>query len=377
MGGIVILWIEPTNPSLQIATIGARSNRTLLDVFHARNVMRPLLSVSVFLIGSLAAHGGHFDMVDATGIASGRIEVGSGRLVVYQASGARTYFSRQPRYDSADGQYVGYFNTDFNRVLRFPRSGSGYLQTADLDDVAPRFRASRFAVQPSGPIAGPVPIVGPSVVRGFRGRPYGGYPPQSVLIDSQTIPNPPLPPARVTFGNDGPREVQVGIVDLKNPSGTRTTRIAPGAAVEFVLERDSGAKRVAHYRVVSPTGESFTKEIVAEVPAADRYEVVVHEWAVQSVAIDRTGKSPNRIEDINFQGKGIGRFSLPPGSQLASGTIDVYSAARNQGNQGLVAPIVPGLQRPEDKASKLDRAIFEAQRAALSEAQRAAQSRRP
>lgn len=326
--------------------------------------MRPLLVLAISLIGPLTAQGDHFDMIDANGIASGRVELGNGRLVVYQSTGQRTYFGRDQRYDSPDGLYVGYFNIGLNRVVRFPRSGAGYLQTADLDDVAPRFRNSRYAVRP---VAGRPGSVDPLVARGFRGDPSGGYRPrlpQSVLIDSQIVPNPPLPPARVMFGNDGPREVQVGVIDQQNPSGTRSTRIRPGAGVEIELERDSGSKRVSHYRVISPTGESFTREIVTEVPPADRYEVVVHEWSVQSVAIDRTGKSPNQIEDINFQGKGIGRFSLPPGPQLQSGTIDVYSAAKNQDNQGSVAPIVPERERPEDSASPLDRAIFEAQRAA-------------
>jgi hypothetical protein len=116
---------------------------------------------------------------------------------------------------------------------------------------------------------------------------------------------------------------------------------------------------------VSATGESFTKEIVAEVPAADRYEVVVHEWAVQSVAIDRTGKSPDRVESTNFQGRPLGRFPLPPGPQLQSGTIDVDTAARSRGNEKTIAPIYPREQRSTNTASPLERAVLELQRAAL------------
>ncbi len=330
--------------------------------------MRPVLCLAVFLMGSVSIRADQFDLVEASGIASGRVELDRGRLVVYQASGQRTYFSRQPRFDSADGEFVGYFSEQWNRVLRFPRSGSGSLQTADLDDVSPRFRNTSYAVRPRAPIVDPTIIRGPPIVRGYRGDPYlGDYLPalpQSVLIESQAIPNPPLPPAQVVFHNDGPRELQVGVVDLQNPSGTRSTRILPGAAVEFTLDRDAGSKRVAHYRVITPTGRSFTKEVVTEIPPADRYEVVVHEWAVQSVAIDRTGKSPNQIEDINFQGRGVGRFRLPPGPELQSGSIDLYAAAKSQGNQGSVAPIVPTNEREGDNPSPLERAILEAQRAA-------------
>ena len=226
--------------------------------------MRFLLCLCVVLTGSASVDADQFDLLESTGIASGRVELERGRLVVYQASGQRTYFSRQSRYDSADRVYVGYFSDDWNRVLRFPRSGSGYIQTADLDDFSPRFRKSRYAVRPRLVGSAPAIITGPSIVRGYRGVPYAGGPygsgyvpvlPQSVLIDSQSIPNAPLPTARVILHNDGPREVQVGVVDLLDPSATRSTRMVPGAGDEFDLVRDAGSNRIAHYRVLSPTGE--------------------------------------------------------------------------------------------------------------------------
>ena len=332
--------------------------------------MRHLVSLLCMLIFTVVANGFQYDLIEPSGITSGTVGIERGRLVVYQASGQRTYFSREPRYDSVDGQWIGYFNIDFNRVLRFPRSGSGSLQTADLDHPSPRFRNTQYVVRPNRVGTGPSIFVLPSTVRGYPylGSPYGGVYgpplPQSTLIDSRTIPNPPLPPAQVVFGNDGPREIQVGVVDGKNPGGTRSVRIPPGASVKMELDRDAGEKRVAQYRIVTLTGESFTKEVVTDVPPADRYEVVVHEWAIQSVAIDRTGKSPNQIEDINFQGKGIGRFRLPPGPHLQSGTIDVYSAAKNQQNAGAIAPIVPEEDHNDESASPLERAILESQRAA-------------
>ncbi len=351
--------------------------------------MRSLLSLSIVFLCSLAASGQQYDLVEATGIASGSIELGAGRLVVYQSDGQRHFFSRQASYDSPDGRFVGYFSSQFNRVLRFPRTGSGYLQTADLDDLSPRFRNTRYMVRPAAAAAGPArptrPTLGigwgpggdlprynpgyvPPVVAGYRGGSYfGGYSywlPQSVLIDSQTIPNPPLPAARVVFRNDGPRELEVGVVDLIDPVATRSIRIRPAASVELELQRDAGARRIAHYRVITPLGESITNEIVTDVPAEPRYEIVVHEWAVQSVAIDRTGKSPNQIEEINFQGRGIGSFPLPAGSSLQSGTIDVYRAAKSSGNAGSIAPLIPNDDQGRDSASALDRAILEAQQGA-------------
>ena len=378
--------------------------------------MRPFSSYAIALvliqatICTSTAVAQRFELVEPSGVVTGRIEIARGRLLVFDSTGDRLYFSRQPRYDSSNGRSVGYFNIDLNRALRFPRSGSGWMQTVDFDHAFPRYENTRRTVRPAGAYRGhrrghfASPWAPTFNNPGFAGPGYGtpGYKPpaygppagyqagrygtsfgtqslgvpytsafrspypktQSVLIESEIIPNPPLPPARMNLRNDGRREVQIAITDAKNPSGSKSLRIPPYGSRLVELERDSGARRIAHYRVVSPYGESSTKEIVTDVPPPIRYEVVVHEWAMQSIAIDRTGKSPNPIEDINFQGRGLGRFPLPPGPELQSGTIDVVHAARSQENQGSISPLVPNDRQPSDNASQLERAIIEAQRAA-------------
>lgn len=349
--------------------------------------MRSLFGLVAALLFVGVACGQTYELVDPSGLVGATVEVDRGRLALVERTGERLYFSREARYDSPDGRFVGFLNFELNRILRFPRSGSGQMQTADLDDPNPQFRHTVRIVRPFGSTAiirqaplsgfgGPVvPFdrsAGPVMIPPYHLVPYvdpyiTGYrglipQPQSVLIDSQTVPNPPLPPARVTLRNDGPREVQVSVVDMKNPSGTRSMRIAAGDFVEVSLDRDSGAKQVQKYRVVTALGETISKEIVRDVPPTARYELVVHEWRIQSVAIDRTaGAGENPIEDINFQGRGIGRFLLPPGPELQSGTIDVYSAARSRGNEATIAPIVPDDNRGDD-SSPLEQAIRDAQR---------------
>jgi hypothetical protein len=352
--------------------------------------MRSLILVLLPLLTMQLANAQSFEVVEPSGFVSGTLEISQGRLLHFDRTGDRSYYSRDPSYDTPDGHFIGYYNFDRNRVLRFPRSGNGWMQTADLDDTVPRFRRTIAIVRPAGRLPGgglAGPILGTPIIPGYGyGAPgyinpgfgrgyitpapdYGpGYfippQPQSVLLDSNVIPNPPLPNAKVRLRNDGPREVQVAIVDLRQDSVLRSLRLPPGQASEVELERDNGAKRVANYRVITPFGDVVTQEIVTDIPPAVRYELVVHEWAMQSIAIDRTGKSPNPIEDVNFQGRGIGRFSLPPGPQLQSGTIDVYSTAKQRGNAGAVAPLVPDDQEPRDNASALERAILDAQRAA-------------
>ncbi|MGB7326950.1 MAG: hypothetical protein WBD31_18895 [Rubripirellula sp.] len=367
--------------------------------------MRSLLSMVILTILTLTAAAQNFEMFEPTGVVVARVEIRPGRLVMYEDIGARLFFSREPRYDSIDGRFAGYFNFELNRILRFPRSGRGQMETADLDDFNPYFRLTRRMVRPLGnrhsvplplhlpgylgpgylgpgylgpgyaspglpgpfiPTPGlgiPPQVFGVSPLPGFGGiGPIGPPLPQSVLIDSQTIPNPPLEPARIQLRNGGPREIQVGVVDLKNPSKTKSLRIASGSSADVILERDSGALQIQNFRVITPLGDSQTREIVNEVPAMVRYEIVVHEWKIQSVAIDRTaGAGDNPIEDINFHGKSIGRFPLPPGDELQPGSIDVYRAARNQGNARAVAPILAEEDDFDSAPDPLERAILDAQ----------------
>lgn len=335
--------------------------------------MRWLLIVSIVVMTAHASLGQRFELVEPSGLVTATVEIDRTNLLIRERSGEQVLFSREARYDSADRQFIAYFSFKLNRVLRFPRSGRGVLQTAELNDPSPQYRRSIRVARPAGvtsqpgPVA-PVPSAAANLPPGNTKGQLSTYPnPQAVarhsLVDSKTVPNPPLPPAVVVLQNGGPSEIQVSIVDAMNPGGRRTVRIQPTAAVELKFERDSGSKRIDQFRVSDATGELSTKEIVTQIPASLRYELLVDQWAVQSVAIDRTGRSPNVIEDINYQGSGLGRFHLPPGPQLQSGTIDVYRAALN-GTHQPGASVDPSEQAWKDPIAPLERAIIHAQRAA-------------
>ena len=337
--------------------------------------MRWPILIPGFLALSGVSLGQQFELVQPDGRVSGTATITAGELLVQDAHGRVTRFDREPRFDSPDRQYAGYHSVDLRRAMRFPRAGRGPIQIADLRVSNPRFRNAQQSVRPGRRIrehsrslfeSSPgysLPYITPlpSRVSPYYDRYASGYrPPRTVIVDSRVIPHPALPPARLQLFNGGRRELQVGVVDLKNPQGTRSMRIGPGAVADVEIPRESGSQRVDQVRTISPYGDWITREIVRDVPPSVRYEIVVHEWAMQSVAIDRTGKSPNPIEDINFQGRGLGRFPLPPGELLASGRIDVYREAIGSGLQGTVAPIVPQ-QPPRDTASALERAVLDAQ----------------
>lgn len=343
-----------------------------------------------------------FELVDAAGLVSATIEIYRGGLVANEANGERVYYDRAPQYDSPDRLFVGYFNTALNRVLRFPRRGRGPMQGVDLDDPFPRFSYLSRTVRPIGGFgSSPAAYIPPSNYGvpfqglGVGGGPYGTDPyaldpygsgssgapgvivvptpisplrraPRSVLLDSHTVPRPALEPVTLKLFNGGPREVRVTVDDLQDPSQTRQYKIPSGGHQLVRIQRDAGADLVERYRTVMLDGQAVVREVVHPVEPQVLYEVVVHEWAIQSIAIDRTGKSPQAVEDVHYQGRGLGRFPLPPGDQLKGGSIDVFRAAKDAQNQGSVAPI---LTRPKDAASEptglspLERALLEQQRA--------------
>ena len=314
-----------------------------------------------------------FELIDSQGFVTGFAETNNNSVRFRELTGQHSVYLRDRRYDSQDRSFAGYFNVVLNRALRFPRSGTGPIYTIDFDDFNPVYRPTRSYLRPVNRFARrPLPLVaGPTT--GFHLHPTGylsrprGYRrhARSFLLDSRYIPHQPLPPATLNLQNGSSREIQVTLTDLRGKKSPQSFRISPGGSKQVKIERESGGKLHRRYQGYDLHGFPIEQSVVTEVPPEPRHEIVVHQWAVQSVAIDRTGTSPNAIEDINMQGRGIGRFILPPGDQLQSGTVDVYASALASQNPGSVAPIVPEKNKQRDNASRLEDAIIRAQQQAL------------
>ncbi|TWT80054.1 hypothetical protein CA13_14670 [Planctomycetes bacterium CA13] len=317
-----------------------------------------------------------FEAVNPDGSIAAQIEAASGSMRIQMQSGQQYLYFRDSQYDSLSGRFAGYFHPTLNRVLRFPRSGAGHMMMADLDDFHPHYRRSVMVARPMLHPPRPVPGFGHGHHRnGYRGQdawhhggrfrsggfvpiytpgfhwhefsvttfggPYGSpflpqpgigfsvptQTPQSVLIDTRIAPGPELAPVEIGLQNSGRDELRVTIVDLKDGSRTHQVRIRPGEIAKEIFARQSADERIDTYESLSLSGEVKTREVTLAVPPTVRYEIVVDLWRIQSIAIDRTGKSPNKIEDINYQGKALGRFPLPPGDRLQPGVIDVYREA--------------------------------------------------
>lgn len=286
----------------------------------------------------------------------------------YNINGVTAYAPPGYYYDPVNG-FVPY-------SLGLPGYGYGYTTSG----VVGSFGSGTFGSGVGGwgggvavpPIAVP-PIAVPPIARPPLAPPVVAARPamrQSVLVDTRIDVNPHVAAVEVELFNSGKRDIDVALSHLVSPDQSQQFRIPAGGSVKTMVDRDAGSQKISVYETYDALGNLITKEVGRDIRPEVLYEVIVHEWAVQSVAIDRTGKSPNVIEDINMQGRGIGRFSLPPGERFRGGRIDVYGAAKAADNAGTIQPITSNGPADSDNADRLDRAIFEAQLKAQQAARR-------
>lgn len=162
-------------------------------------------------------------------------------------------------------------------------------------------------------------------------------PPQFRTSAEQILPNPPLPPVTLRIANTHTDTIMILLADRRNPSQPATLRIPAGGSESVTLERDAGSTVIQTIEVLDGLGNWNRQEFQIPVPPAVLYDISVYEEFLQSIAIDRTGTSPNPIEDVNYQPRSIGFFLIPAGEALADrSVIDVYRAAADSQNPGAV-----------------------------------------
>lgn len=149
--------------------------------------------------------------------------------------------------------------------------------------------------------------------------------------------NAQLPPAQLELQNSQRSALIVLLGDVRQGASVETIRIESGSTKTITLDRDAGSTIVETIEIRSPAGIWDRQELVTAIPPAALYDLSVYEEHLQSIAIDRTGKSPNPIEDVNYVPKSIGWMPLPAGAELpAYGQLDVYSRAKSSNNPGAV-----------------------------------------
>jgi len=162
-------------------------------------------------------------------------------------------------------------------------------------------------------------------------------PPMFRTMSEQIVASLPLAPATLRVNNTHSETILIVLADRRNPTQTTLLRIPAGGSESITLDRDSGGTIVQTIEVMDPFGNWDRQEYQIPIPPSILYDMSVYEEFLQSIAIDRTGKSPNVIEDINYQPRSVGFFMLPAGNGLPdSGALDAYNAAVDANNPGAV-----------------------------------------
>lgn len=154
--------------------------------------------------------------------------------------------------------------------------------------------------------------------------------------------NPQLPPAQLELFNSHRYALMILLGDKRAGAAVQQFRIPPGSSQVVSLDRDAGATVIETVELRNPLGVWESQQFVTAVPPSAFYDLSVYEEHLQSIAIDRTGKSPNQIEDINFVPKSVGWIPLPAGAGLPSASrLDVYPRAQASNNPGAVRRLDP------------------------------------
>ncbi len=167
------------------------------------------------------------------------------------------------------------------------------------------------------------------------------YEPLWRTVSHEVRANPPLPPAQIELVNSHTAALRILIGD-RRVARPREVRIEPNSRVVVPFDRDAGATVVETYELRTASGLWDRQQFVTQIPPTPIYDLSVYEEFLQSIAIDRTGTSPNPIEDVNYQPKSIGWLPLPPGNALPSrGQIDAFEDAKAANNPGAVRRFDP------------------------------------
>ena len=167
-------------------------------------------------------------------------------------------------------------------------------------------------------------------------------PPQFRTVQQQVVPSTPLRPVSARIVNSHNDTLIVLVADRRHMQSIQKLRIPAGGSERIQLDRDPGASIVETVETMDAFGNWNQQQFNTPIPPAVLYDMSVYEEFLQSIAIDRTGKSPNPIEDINYQPRSIGFFLVPPGNELPENAeIDAHRIAEDAQNPGAVRRLNP------------------------------------
>jgi hypothetical protein len=179
--------------------------------------------------------------------------------------------------------------------------------------------------------------------------------PQFRTVQHQVIANPALRPVSARIVNSHSETLVVLVADRRHSQSIQKLRI-PARGSELVhLDRDPGGTIVETIETMDAFGNWNQQQYNTPIPPTVLYDISVYEEFLQSIAIDRTGKSPNPIEDVNYQPRSVGFFLVPPGDELPEvAELDAYRIAEDAQNPGAVRRLNPRDLQKNNPTSSID-----------------------
>jgi hypothetical protein len=161
-------------------------------------------------------------------------------------------------------------------------------------------------------------------------------------VTTQVVLDPPLPPARLELFNSHRSAIRILLAD-RRPGGVVTElTIAPNNSETISIERAPGARLIESREIRNGFGQWIQETVEFRIPPERIYDLSVYEEFLQSIAIDRTGKSPSPIEDVNYVPRSVGFLLIPSGDALPETTRwDLYRMALAADNPGAVRRFDP------------------------------------
>jgi hypothetical protein len=165
-------------------------------------------------------------------------------LVIRDQAGQESYYRREARLDTNDGQWFGYYSRDAQQAILWPAVNVGPMQIGTLDrNQQWQFRSSRMSIQPQSGNANSNTFLKPS--NAFPVHPRDAdlvLPDSSNVLSSRQFPLP-------TDMNQAPIPIQLGLGDTNR---RRYLSRVPGGGLSLMPQASLGSQ--AWYIVPLPNG---------------------------------------------------------------------------------------------------------------------------
>lgn len=173
-----------------------------------------------------------------------------------------------------------------------------------------------------------------------------------VLVSRKFIPNPDLPPAKVTLRNTGKDPLLVLVVDLLDPRQPPEHKIETTGQLELELIREAGGVLEEVFLVPGPAGTLLEQTASHPIPPVQRYSLVVWEnretYKVLPFKNPRKGAPKEQTEGFTRRSNvSLGVIPVPPGALLRDQEImDVVQLTKRLNNPGAVMHFARPLDQP-------------------------------